>query len=313
MKAELLHVFTPYANPMRWNNRNLVHNEFEKNMLEAGVKLTTIECTYGNRPYELLDHSRINRIRVRANTLVWNKENLLNLGIQRTPGAKYIAWIDGDVYFRKPGWAEETVNALQQYFIVQPWSDAYDLGPKGEHIANYRSFMRQWWHGEPVFPAGPNWWTFDKGPYTYPHSGYAWACTRQAYDWLGGLFELGAMGSGDHHMALSMVGRVDKSVPGRVSPSYMKHLLAWQNRAINHLNMNYGFLWGTIEHHWHGKKSDRKYIDRWQMIQKYQFDPDTDLKRNSFGVLELTGNKPGLAHDMDVYFRQRNEDSNSTD
>jgi len=27
-------------------------------------------------------------------------------------------------------------------------------------------------------------------------------------------------------------------------------------------------------------------------------------------VLELTGNKPGLSHDIDRYFRQRNEDSN---
>jgi hypothetical protein len=33
------------------------------------------------------------------------------------------------------------------------------------------------------------------------------------------------------------------------------------------------------------------------------------LKRNSFGVLELAGNKPQLRRDMDAYFRSRNEDA----
>jgi hypothetical protein len=68
---------------------------------------------------------------------------------------------------------------------------------------------------------------------------------------------------------------------------------------------------GTIEHYFHGKKTDRKYMDRWQMIIEHQFDPDMDIKPNAWGVLELAGNKPGLQHDLDAYFRLRNEDVNS--
>jgi hypothetical protein len=44
---------------------------------------------------------------------------------------------------------------------------------------------------------------------------------------------------------------------------------------------------------------------------EHEFDPDNDIKRNSWGVLELCGNKPRLQHDLDEYFRLRNEDVNS--
>lgn len=42
-----------------------------------------------------------------------------------------------------------------------------------------------------------------------------------------------------------------------------------------------------------------------------KFDPATDLIRNTWGVLELAGNKPQLQRDIDSYFRQRDEDSNT--
>ena len=106
--------------------------------------------------------------------------------------------------FRRPDWAEATVRALQHYDVVQPWSDAYDLGPNGEHLAHHRSFCRQWFHRQPVVATHSGYWQGDGGPYVYPHSGYAWAMTRDAYDRVGGLFELGGMGSGDHHMALAL-------------------------------------------------------------------------------------------------------------
>jgi hypothetical protein len=312
MRADLLHVVAVYSNPIRWESRRRVHAAFEEHMLDSGVHLTTVECAYGERPFELEDHPSINRVRVRAKTILWTKENLINIGISRLPQSwKYVAWIDADVFFRKPGWAIETVHALQHYDVVQPWSDAYDLGPKDEHLQSHKSFCRQLWHGLPVVPQGKQWWKSDGGPYDYAHSGYAWAATRTAIEWLGGLFELAAMGSGDHHMALAFVGQIEKSIPGTVSASYWKHLKQWQDRALHHVNGNLGFTWGTVEHKWHGRKAERKYVDRWGMILEHQFDPDLDLKRNSHGVFELAGNKPGLTRDLDRYFRERNEDAST--
>jgi len=314
MRADLLHVVTVLANPLRWQSRLKLHQQFEQHMLDSGVRLTTVECAYGERPFELAPNPAINRVQVRAKTLVWNKENLLNVGISRLPTDwKYVAWIDGDVAFRKPSWASDAVHALQQYEIIQPWSDAYDLGPNDEHLQAHVSFCRQFFSDQPVVPDGPKFWKFDGGRYGYPHSGYAWCATRQAIEWLGGLIETGVLGAGDHHMALALVGHVMNSVPHGVTDGYIRPLVQWQARAQQHINRNIGFLWGTLEHQWHGRKADRKYVDRWHIITHNKFDPDYDLKRNSFGCLELAGNKPQLTHDIDLYFRARNEDANTID
>lgn len=304
MRAELLHVVTAIFNPMGWESRMRLYRDFEAHMLASGVRLTVVECVLGDRPHMLRGTAGVNHIPVRSNTLLWNKENLLNIAISRLPADwKHVAWIDADISFRNGGWAAATVSQLQQYDVIQPWSDCYDLGPKGEHAGHHRSFCRQWWNGAPTGTSN--------GCYAFAHPGYAWAANRRAIDAVGGLMETAAAGAGDHHMALALIGKVRMSVPKGITAGYLRPLIQWQHRAVRDINFNIGYLEGsTIEHSWHGRKSDRQYIQRWDILTRHEFDPDTDIKRNSWGVLELAGNKPRLRHDIDMYFRQRNEDAN---
>ncbi len=302
MRADLLHVVTAIANPIRWESRIRLYREFERHMLASGVHLTTVECAYGDRPFELAGDPRVNHVAVRARSLVWTKENLLNIGISRLPQDwKYVAWIDADIAFRRADWAAETVHALQQYDIVQPWTDCYDLGPRDEHLQAHRSFCKQWMEQQPVGP----------GPYRFAHPGYAWASTRAALEHLGGLIETAALGAADHHMALALAGKMEQSLPGGIEPGYVRPIAQWQARATAHIGGNIGCIPGTIEHSWHGAKTRRRYVDRWQVLIRHRFDPFTDLKRNVWGVLELAGNKPGLRRDIDAYMRGRDEDGNT--
>ena len=310
MKADLLDVFAVRANPLRWTQPETVAKDWVEHMLDSGVRLHLIEVQYGERPFLYADIAHVNHVGLRARTWCWSKENALNIGISRAPEARYIATSDSDVFHRRASWAAETVQALQHYDVVQPWSDAYDLGPHDEHIQHHVSFCRQYLHGQPVTPRGPKWWKFAGGPYDYPHSGYIWAWTRQALDWLGGLFEVGGMGSGDHHMALALAGQGAASLPGGCSTAYRDHVLRWQARARTHINGNIGFVPGTVEHRFHGRKDDRGYLSRWDMFIRHGFDPETDLKRNTHGVFEWTGNKPELRREFDLYLRSRNEDVN---
>jgi hypothetical protein len=305
-----LHVFAARSNPLHWNTPHENYFQFAAAMNRAGVSLTVIECAFGEEDFTC-QMSGVRHIGVRAKSRVWSKECLLNLAIQRTPEARYIAWIDADVLFRRSDWAVATLHGLQHYDILQPWENAYDLGPKGEHMAVHNSFCRQWFEGQPVVPHGPKPWKHNGSPYDYPHSGYAWAITRQAYDWVGGLFEVGGMGSGDHHMALSLVGAADYSMPGGTNGVYRDEVKRWEARAIRHINYNIGYVRGTVEHLFHGRKEDRGYQSRWGIFVKHGFNPHTDLKRNSHGVLEWAGNKPELKRDFDRYLQSRNEDINS--
>ena len=304
MHAELLHVVTAIANPVRWHSRIKLYRDFEQHMLDSGVHLTVVECAYGDRPHVLAGNPHVQHVPVRASgrNMVWNKESLLNIGVHHNPSAKYFATIDADILFRRGDWAAETVHALQHYPAVQPWSDCYDLGPNGEHLLAHRAFARLFYEGKPLIQ-GP-------GAYAstsqFGHPGYAWAYTRLALEWLGGLVETAAMGAADHHMAMALIGRVEDSIPGSLlHTAYSDPLFRWESRAVAHIAQNIGYVPGTIEHLWHGSKEKRAYVDRWQILERNHFDPSADLKRNTYGVLELAGNKPQLRHDIDCYFRAR--------
>jgi hypothetical protein len=279
-------------------------------MKDSGVRLITVEAALRERPFEVTEPNHPDHIQVRTSSVIWIKENLINLGM-RLAQTEYIAWLDGDITFRQPDWAARCVDALQHYKIVQPWSDCYELGPRGEHLNHWRAFCRQHYYRQPYSCS-------QKGPYDYWHCGFGWAIRREILERLGGLLDFAILGAADHHMALSLLGRGVESVHGQLrkagnGPSpYLRQVLAWEKRAQHHVNDSIGFSLGTIEHGWHGRKADRRYWDRWQILIAEQFDPDADLKRNLHGVIELDGNKPELTHKIDRYFRQRLEDANTT-
>jgi hypothetical protein len=305
-----LHVVAARFNPLRWRVPEQHYRDWAQHILDSGADLTVVEVQTGERPFTA-DVPGVNHVGLRAESWAWSKESALNEGVKRIPGAKYIAWGDTDVFFEKPGWATETVHALQHYRVVQPWSQALDLGPDGNILQVHRSFADVYATGEPLVPTGPEFWKFNGGPYDYPHSGYFWAARREFLDWTGGLIEIAAMGSGDHHMALALAGFVERSWPGGTAESYKNHLLRWQDRAMRFVNGRLGVVHGVVRHRFHGSKVKRGYQSRWDMFVKHGFDPDTDLKRNSYGVLEFSGNKPNLEREWDQYLRSRREDDNA--
>jgi hypothetical protein len=300
-----LHVVCPLFNPRRFESHVLNQQAFIMQMLASpNVQLTTIELAFAGREPRLESMGeRHNHVVVRGSSEIWVKENLLNLAVRALPNDwQYVAWIDGDVQFLRPDWALQTMHALQHYSVVQPWSDCLDLGPQREVIQHHRSFLHQYCTGQPMKAVA-----YDG--ITFPHPGYAWACTRQAWDTFGGLLETAVLGSADHHQALCLLGRGAESIPGGVSEGYRRAVMAWQARAAR-LHRNLGFVEGTIVHAWHGSKASRKYIERWGILVKNAFDPDHDLRRNSMGVLELDPERVQLRDDIRGYFAQRQDDLN---
>jgi glycosyltransferase involved in cell wall biosynthesis len=310
MHPNLLHVVTCISNPLRWKSRIELYKYFARHMVESGVRLTVVECALGERPFELSGDPLVDFVGVRHSTLTFNKECLLNIGIQdvvrRNPDAQYIAVLDADIRFRNPAWAAETVHALQRFEVVQAWVDCYDLGPNDQHLELHRSFGKIWQDQQPILQ-GPN---AVQGPYRFGHPGYAWAWRRSALAAVGLLPETAVLGAADHHMAMALVGRVTDSIPGSLAAAYAAPLIKWQDRAAR-LGFNLGSVPGTIEHHFHGSKQKRRYVERWDILQKWNFDPQLDLIKNEYGVVELAGNKPGLRMDIERYFSERDEDANS--
>ena len=68
---------------------------------------------------------------------------------------------------------------------------------------------------------------------------------------------------------------------------------------------------GLIHHHWHCRKANRKYVERWSILVDNGFDPALDLRCEPSGLLKLTKRSRGLRDGIRDYFEQRNDDANT--
>jgi hypothetical protein len=325
MDRENFYVISVLTNPERYNQRTKLFREFMARMKNYGVNHVVVECVQGGRPYEVTDPTNPLHIRFTTNSIVWMKENLINSAMARLPANwKYVAWIDGDVDFVNPDWVEDTLHELQVAPFVQLFEHAIDLGPDHEFLHKWESFGSCFVKGKP-FRGDKKKWSESKsdpaqesyyfGQYTkgevgpYWHSGYAWAATREAMDGVGGLIDFAIAGAGDHHTACGIIGKIDMSVPKSVSSHYIKLLKEWEMRALRTAHKHMGFVKGTLIHYWHGKKRDRQYRGRWEILIKNQYDPTRDIHKDSQGLIVLHPSNDRLRDDLRHYFQSRNEDS----
>jgi hypothetical protein len=315
------YVIAVLSNPERYKKRVTLFREFMARMERYKANLLVVELAYGDREYEVTDESNPFHIRIRSDTSLWHKENLINIGITRLPSNwKYVAWVDADIDFVRPDWIEETVHELQHHPVVQMFEDAIDMGPDHQVLTTSKSFA--YCYRKNLTYNGKNATTSAKQEvpsgyyYSYPshgkglywHPGYAWAATKDAINTLGGLFDLGIAGAGDHHMACCLIGKGAASVPSSVTKEYKRQVLHWEERAAR-LHKNIGYVKGTIYHFWHGKKRDRHYKDRWQILTENKYDPVKHIHKDWQGLLTLYPGHEDLRDDMRDYFQSRNEDS----
>ena len=137
----------------------------------------------------------------------------------------------------------------------------------------------------------------------YWHPGYAWACTRAAYDQMGGLYENAILGSGDHVMLCALLGQVDKAIHEKSELGYKVDARDFQSRT-RHLRFSY--VPGVIRHHYHGTKANRKYRERWSILVEHRFDPSYLVKKGL--LIPSTTCPTKLLADIVQYFKERNED-----
>lgn len=301
-----LHVVSVISNPIRFRSRYRLYREFEKQMLETkNVRFYTVELAYGDRAFEVTNESSPNHLQLRTGQELWHKENMINLGVKHLLPRewKYMAWIDADIEFENQHWAQETIQQLQHYPVVQPWSHCVDLGPFGEILQTFESFCSVHRKHQPK-QRHPG------EPYKYAHSGFAWACTRFFWENVGSLMDFPILGSADHHMAWALTGRVNETVHGKMGPEFKRKCNEWQSRACKVTQGDsVGFVKGMIKHKFHGPKAARRYRERWEILYGNDFNPETDIGYDSQGLITLTHSKPGLISEIRDYFRGRNEDS----
>ena len=295
-----MHIICVYSNANQYQSRLRLTREFLHRIHSFTNHVYVVELSYHGELFEVTQKHNPFHLQLHSDYILWNKENLINIAIRTLLPTdwKYVAWIDSDIEFQNPDWISLTVSELQKFDVVQMFSCAQDLGPKGDVLKIHRSFAFQWNNRSK---------DSDEHVSDSWHPGYAWACTRHAYDTLGGLFEEGILGGGDRIMALCLIQKIH-SFENKVPPSLFERLLEYQeNLQQNPLSL--GHVPQTISHHFHGYKKNRYYQRRWTWLQQYDFDPVRMLSRNSSGLCVPTEHFPqGLLDKIKEYFSMRQED-----
>jgi hypothetical protein len=274
---DTLHIITVISNicefRRRWDLMKLFISRIEK---LQNVKLYIVELAYGNQDFHITSAYNSSHLQLRTEYALWHKENMINLGIQKLlpDDWKAVAWIDGDIEFENPNWVIDTLKVLTEFDVVQLFTTCFDLDEKQIPMSIWQSFGYKYCHGEKFnHIRGINYW----------HTGYAWACTKDYYKKINGLYDKSILGSGDYIMSQ---GYFAKTAFGHNSLiNFQKSI---ESYISNFTNIKIGYIPTNIKHYFHGSKINRKYIERNTILIKYKFDPYKHLQYDEQGVIVPT-------------------------
>lgn len=296
-----LHVIAVISNPCLYATRYILMKEFIQRMEndDSDIILYIVELAYKDQKFLITNKKNKRHLQIRCDIPVWHKENMINLGVKKLlPETwKAFAWVDADLEFENANWASDTLRVLNGCKdVVQLFSHCDDMDREEKTMRVFNSAGFQYEKGYPYCGVGPNFW----------HPGYAWACTRKAYERMGGLYDVGILGSGDHVMSFSLLGRGLKAVNEFSSEEYKETIVEFEKKSKG---LRLGYIPGLIRHHYHGSKQNRKYSERWQILLKHNYNPLIHIKYDENGIIVPTENmSKEFIDDIYNYFAERNED-----
>lgn len=246
---------------------------FLREMDLAGVPVYGMELyRAGTEPLMRRNHRWL-CVEATDDNILWQKEPMLNRIAKHVPGhIRYLAAVDPDIHFTNPGWAEESVRALQSTPAIQPFSDAVWAGRNGR-VEMVRSCAAR--HG-----ITEEWST---------HPGFAWVFRREFFERLG-FYVWSVTGAGDTVTATGLVGMPRFKFTARaIGAMNVASGIAdeWFDAAESFMGgERAGWIDGQVWHEWHGARQDRQYVHRHVVMGR--IDVLDHVRLNDAGILEWT-------------------------
>jgi hypothetical protein len=299
-----LWAITAYFNPCGYQSRRENYARFSADLR---VPLLAVELSFDGA-FELDPGSADRLVRRRGGDVMWQKERLLNIALEHLPAAcEAVAWLDCDVLFSRPDWAEAAVAALGEWPLIQPFSTARDAlgqgaGALGPPAPSYAASHRR---GAPVEM------TFAYGADRLPRQrlsapGFAWAARREVIAGVG-FYDANILGAGDRSLIQAATGRIEEEIAVRMpSRAHADHYRAWAARFHGQVENRIGAIPGEIVHLWHGDFRDRQYRVRFEDFGRFDFDPTRDIALDGAACWRWNSAKPALhTYARELFARQR--------
>ena len=250
---------------------------------------------------------------------VFFKENLWNLAAAHAISDKFI-FIDADLHYKDTDWLDQICAALDEYDVIQPFDIAQWEMKNGEVNPTMRKSA---WFNAIIHGGTPV-------PETY-HPGFGFAMTRKHFNAIGGFYEHGVMGEGDHMFCVAHTPQKQieyvlqfslkalNDPDSGIHPDIRAH---WKNLANHFLSHDYidwksniqsmDFKAGvatnlSVYHRWHGTAAKRQYTTR----LKYLKWPESGKPARSRddGLLEWVSPQP----EVDEWWDARDDDGTKSE
>ncbi|WP_345333075.1 hypothetical protein [Mucilaginibacter defluvii] len=276
------------------------------------AKLLTVELALLGEEFVLTEKDADILVQVRSNSVMWHKERLINIGIERLPASvTYVAWVDCDIVFEDNDWQEQAVRLLKEVPMIQLFKNLFDLGkfelpeicdvnsklPSGYSFASHQN-------DKAVYLGTPaNYQAF-----RFNACGIAWAA-RVSFIKKHYLYDVMILGSGDRMLAAAAIGQFEQAIiTTHLKGARAEHYLSWAKPFYSDICGSISYLPGSAFHLWHGDLQNRGWTDRHRKLDEHHFDPSVDLRYNQMKCWEWSGNNKPLHEYIQNYFADRKED-----
>lgn len=304
-------IVTAYFNPCRYVTKRANFDLFADGLRLTTRNLLVIELALGGAAFELgeVEH----HVRVRANGVMWQRERLVNLANTcLPPGCTKVAWVDCDLLFEDSEWLDKTSAALDHHAVVQPFSRCLLLQRGVRAMSTSAEGVAQMWESAAAAFARDPSLLRERTFRSHGHTGFGWAARRELLDACG-LYDACLTGSADHLMAHAFSGTLDSGCVPRIlgAGAHAGHFTKWAAKADCVVESRMGHVPGRVFHLWHGACADRRYHERNQEFQTFEFDPIRHLRRDQDGLWDW-GDAPAAVRTWAMeMFASRNEDGAS--
>lgn len=307
---------TSYYNPLRGPLRLSNYKTFRRHL---GIPLLTVEWAQHGQ-FELAPQDAEHLIQVAGGDLLWQKERLLNIGIQkaRELGVNKVAILDSDIVFANANWHCEVAQKLDGCSFIQCFDVVDYLAPQ-----DYSALARGQIADLPVEYSGRALFGFVAGGESLYHSseegflnesvikirgnpGLATAIhLAKAKQWTH--YEGNIVGGGDLAMLAGISQNTDELFATiEHTQMHQEHLLRWAH-AHSQDPISIGQCEGRVMHLWHGHIKDRQYRQRYSVLTQHLYDPFSDLDSTTSELLRFSAANAALKLAVSQYIRSRKD------
>jgi|GEM_PF-1558524 len=301
---------TSYFNFEAYGTKLENFRKFRASLRRQGLPLIAVEAALPNRQFELTSEDADILVQRRASAVLWQKERLLNIGIEALPRTcTHVVWMDNDGVFADDQWIPKTLDLLERYAVVQPFGELRRLErgclppapgepePPTEYIYNGAVHQAEIDGAMTRILGAP---------------GFAIAARRDLLRSCP-LYDKMILGGADALMLGAFMGiPIDRIDYITFLPDALRaDAEAWWQTMQRLVGGSVSCLREKAYHLWHGSRSNRHYHHRQWLLR--DFDPKTDICLDDEGCWQWSSAKPDLHAAVRGYFQARQEDPSEPD